>query len=291
MRVDAHQLLLELGVARIELARNQVLRVVAPVAVGTDPDLEERRLVLLDRTAAGGGEGADSRAGPDEREAVRELDLPSVEAGAVVVHPAVPEGADLALAHPRPDQALDVLHRAGSDLVREPHPLDLLLRLDRAGGCEQRRRVGGVGKGVEPGLRERRRLADHPVRSLRPEAELDPDPVVLGRELAGEIERTQARRARVALVVAVKEPHLARPGRSLRIRLRGLEADEHRVALDREDDRVVPLHPPEVRQVEDVVGCAHDERIELLLGHQRAHALELGVVPGPAHSFIPMWTR
>ena len=45
--VHAEQLLLELDVARVELARAQVLRVVAPVAVGADPDLEQGRLVLL----------------------------------------------------------------------------------------------------------------------------------------------------------------------------------------------------------------------------------------------------
>ena len=49
---------------------------------------------------------------------------------------------------------------------------------------------------------------------------------------------------------------------------------------------VVPLHAPEVRQVEDVVGRADDERVELVLGHERAHALELRVVPRPGHAAI-----
>ncbi len=222
--------------------------------------------------------------GPDEREAVRELDLPALEAGAVIVHPAVPERADLALAHPRPDQPLDVLHRAGRDLVREPHPRDLLLGLDRARARQQRRRVRGVGERVEPGLRERRRLPDHPVGRLRAETELDPDALVFGRELPGEIERAEPGRARVALVVAVEDPHLGRPRHAVGVCLRGLEADEHRIALTREDDRVVALHPPEVRQVEDVVGRANDEHIELLLGHQLPHAVELGVVARPAHA-------
>ena len=111
-----------------------------------------------------------------------------------------------------------------------------------------------------------------------------PDALVLGRELPGEVERAEPRRARVALVVAVEKPHLGRPRRAVGVRLRGLEADEHRIALTREDDRVVPLHPPEVRQVEDVVGRADDERVELLLGHQLAHAAELGVVARPAHA-------
>src|SRR5687767_1414735 len=110
-----HQLLLELVIAEVELARDEVLRVVAPVAVGADPDLEERRLVLGDRTAAGGGERADPLAGPDEGEPMRELDLALVP-GAVIVHPAVPHRADLALAHPRLDPRLHVLHRAGCEL-------------------------------------------------------------------------------------------------------------------------------------------------------------------------------
>ena len=48
---------------------------VAPVAVGADPDLEQRRLVLLDRQVAGRRERLDPGPRPDEREAERELDL------------------------------------------------------------------------------------------------------------------------------------------------------------------------------------------------------------------------
>ncbi len=209
----------------------------------------------------------------------------------MTVHPALPHRGGFALGHPRVQVRRRVLERPRRDLVREPHALDLLLGLDRAGAAQQRRRVGRVREGVEPGLRERRRLADHPIRRLRPEAELDRDPVVVGCELAGEIERAQAGRPRVALVVAVEEPHLGRPRSPLRIRLRRLQADQHRVALTREDDSVIALHAPEVRQVEDVVGGPDDERVQLLLAHQRAHSLELRVVPGPAHSFAPTWSR
>ena len=62
---------------------------------------------------------------------------------------------------------------------------------------------------------------------------------------------------------------------------------QRRLALAREDDRVVALHAPEVRQVEDVVGRADDERVELVLGHQRANAVELRVVARPAHGASP----
>src|SRR5262249_57799319 len=49
IRVDAHEPLLELAVLRCELADDEALRVVAPVAVRPDPALEERRLPLDNR--------------------------------------------------------------------------------------------------------------------------------------------------------------------------------------------------------------------------------------------------
>ena len=65
---------LELAVLGAQLARAEQLRVVAPVAVGADPDLEQRRLVRRHGPVAGGGERPDPAARPDEREAERELD-------------------------------------------------------------------------------------------------------------------------------------------------------------------------------------------------------------------------
>ena len=93
-RVDVEQLPLELRVVGPQLAGAEVLRVVAPVAVGADPDLEERRLVLLDRQVAGGGERLDPGTRPDEREAKRELD-PALPACALAVDEAVPQRAGL----------------------------------------------------------------------------------------------------------------------------------------------------------------------------------------------------
>src|SRR5690349_12281608 len=122
---DAEEDLEELRVARRQLARAEVLRVVAPVAVRADPDLEERRLVLLDRAVAGRGERADAGARPDERVAAGEVDLALV-AGALAVDEAFPERGDLALLHPRPEPLADVLHRERGELVREAQPLDLL---------------------------------------------------------------------------------------------------------------------------------------------------------------------
>ena len=126
---------------------------------------------------------------------------------------------------------------------------------------------------------------DHPVRRLRPERELEADRAVLGRRrLRRELEHASGRRPRIARVVALEEPDVVRPGHARRVLLRRLEADEHRLAVAREDARVVALHAPEVRQVEDVVGRAHDERVELPLGHERAHAIELRVVARPGHN-------
>jgi hypothetical protein len=67
---------------------------------------------------------------------------------------------------------------------------------------------------------------------------------------------------------------------------RRLEADEGRLAFAREDAGVVALHPPEVRQVEDVVRGADDERVEPAVAHQRADTVELRVVARPAHARV-----
>src|SRR5207253_4652658 len=98
LAVDRQQRLEQLDVARLELARAEVLRVVGPVAVAADPDLEQRRLALDHLPRAGRGERLDPGPRPDEREAARERDLPAV-AGAGAVHVALPERAGLALLH------------------------------------------------------------------------------------------------------------------------------------------------------------------------------------------------
>ena len=177
-----------------------------------------------------------------------------------------------------------VLHRGGGDLVREPHALELLLRLDRARAREQRRRVGGVGRSASNqacvkvvGSPTMRSEACVPSESSSPTR-----PCSRGRRLR-QLERPRSGRPRIVVGVAAQEADVVRPGVARRVLAGGLEADQHRLALAREDDGVVALHPPEVRQVEDVVGRADDERVEPFLRHQRAHAVELRVVAGPAH--------
>jgi hypothetical protein len=86
--VNSQQLLEQLVVAGLELARADVLRVVAPVAVGADPDLEQGRLVLLNRPVARGRERADSGTRPDEREPQSEVDVLPRRSLAVNIAPA-----------------------------------------------------------------------------------------------------------------------------------------------------------------------------------------------------------
>src|SRR5206468_6780240 len=120
---------------------------------------------------------------------------------------------------------------------------------------------------------------------LGPLAQLEADTLeaALAAHLVRELEGTRSRGARVALVVAREQTYVLGPGRAARIVERRLECEQRRVALAREDDDVVALHREEVREVQDVVGRADDERVDVLLGHQRADALELRVVARPAH--------
>src|SRR5712691_4580315 len=114
--VDMAERLFEFCVLRPELSWTEVLRVVAPVAVRTDPDLEQRRLVLLDRPGARGGERADARSGPHERVAEREFDL-ALPPRPFPVYEAFPERRRLALLHPGTQLARGVFHRGGCDRV------------------------------------------------------------------------------------------------------------------------------------------------------------------------------
>ena len=196
---------------------------------------------------------------------------------------ALPQCRGLGLLHPRTEPVADVLHRRRRDLVGEPQPLDLLLRLQRARADEEGRRVGRLGEGVEPGRRERRGLADHPVGGLRAERQLEADALVVASRRHRRVERSGDRRPRILRVVATDQPDILRPRHAPGILLRGLDRDQHRLALAWEDAGVVPLHSPEVREVEDVVGCADHERVELFLCHERADALQLRVVSWPAH--------
>ena len=64
--VDLEQRTLELAVLGLELARAEEFRVVAPVSIRADPDLEERRLVRLHGPVAGRRERPDPGTRPDE---------------------------------------------------------------------------------------------------------------------------------------------------------------------------------------------------------------------------------
>src|SRR3970282_2628911 len=102
-RVDGHEPLFELPVRGRELADDEVLRVIAPVAVRADPDLEQRGLAIDDGPRGRRRKGLDSGPGPDEREAEREVDLP-LPTRPPSLHDAFTLGGDLRLAHPRLQQ-------------------------------------------------------------------------------------------------------------------------------------------------------------------------------------------
>ena len=221
--------------------------------------------------------------GPDqtsEKPSARSTLLPP---RAFAVDEALPFRGDLRLGHACLDDELAVVHRCRRDVVREAHAVDLLLGLERTGFGDEWRRVGDVTERGEPLGRERGRLANHAVCGLRPERELEPHPSVRARRGARELEHAGNRRPRIRRVVPCEEEDVVGPGRADCVVLARLEAHERRLALEREDARVVALHAPEVRQVEDVVRRADDERVELALVHERTHAVELRVVARPRH--------
>ena len=149
---------------------------------------------------------------------------------------------------------------------------------------EQRRRVLGAREGVEPGAAERRRLADHAIAGLRPAAQLDGHAPVAGA--------TPARRARARAAPAAADRPGRSPGRAARPtsrrcarrrrpRPRGRSARARPRAGRR--TRRSPSCPRSSSGRAIVVRRAHDERVELALGHERAHARELGLVTRPGH--------
>src|SRR5438270_8652687 len=73
--VDMSECFLEPPVLKREVSRAKVLRVVAPVPVRADPDLEERGLVFLDGPITGRGERPNRLSRPNEGVAECEIDL------------------------------------------------------------------------------------------------------------------------------------------------------------------------------------------------------------------------
>src|SRR4029077_17326310 len=133
--------------------------------------------VLFHWAVSGRRERPNPLARPDEREA-QSKPYTAFPAGPLPVQNPPPESGALALLHPRPELLRDVLHRRRCDLVRQPHALDLLRRLERPCARQKRRGVDRRGEGVEPGLRESGRLTHHPVGGLSAERELEPDLLV-----------------------------------------------------------------------------------------------------------------
>ena len=176
--------------------------------------------------------------GPDQtsENGERELDL-AAPAGALAVDEALPDRGRLALLHARAELAADVLHRRGGDLVREPHPLDLLRRLERA-----RRASSGVASAASGKASNQAVVNVVGSPTMRSEA-------CVPSESSSPTRRSRAppRRASSSVragggrgsvcVVAAEEAHVRRPGRARGVLGRGLEADQHGLALAREDAR------------------------------------------------------
>ena len=175
---------------------------VAPVAVGADPDLEQRRLVLLHRQVAGRGERLDPRPRPDEREAECQA-RPSPSSRCL------PRGRSLPRARPPATPSC----RGGG--ARAHAPLRPLRSRWRAACARAPGRSwplaparAGASRRPPPGkpsnhaVRERRRLADHAVGCLRTQRELEADAAVTARRLLGQLERAGGGRPRVVVGVA-----------------------------------------------------------------------------------------
>ena len=224
---------------------------------------------------------------PDQRERQRELDL-ALPAGALAVHEALPGRGGLRARHAR----VAARRACAPSRPRRSRWPGACARPPAAVLSERAATSSGVASAASGKASNQARPNVVGSPTMRSEACVPPlssigdAPVVAARPRAASSQRAQARRARIAGVVAREEPHVRRPGGARGVGGGGLEADQHGLALAREDARVVALHAPEVRQVEHRVGRAHDERIELALGHQRAHALRASprrAARSPAH--------
>ena len=91
-------------------------------------------------------------------------------------------------------------------------------------------------------------------------------------------------------VVALEQPNVLRPGGAARVVFLRLDGDERGFAFAREDRDVVALHAPVVGEVDDVVGRADDQRVEIMLLHQIADAVQFRFVDRIGHvQWIVFW--
>ena len=178
--------------AACQLAADEVLRVVGPVAVGADPDLEQRRLALDDRPVGGRRERLDPRARPDSEKPSASSTLP-LPAGALAVDEALPGGC-----RPAPRSCPARISPRTCSIAAAAISFASRIRstscarLDRARRAEQRRRVDRV--------RETRRtrpsvkvVGSPTMRSVAcvPSDSSRPTVLVLPRAPRGELERPQ----------------------------------------------------------------------------------------------------
>ena len=130
-----------------------------------------------------------------------------------------------------------MLHGQRSQLIGQPHALDLLIRLDRASFSQQTGRVNDITCGrlerVEPRLRPGGRLAHHAIGGLGSLRQLQSDAaskIALLQELQRSIERPKCRRPRITIVVALEEPDVPCPRGAARVFFLRLDGYERRFA-------------------------------------------------------------
>ncbi len=200
--VDAEQPGLELAVLGPQLARAEQLRVVGPVAVGADPDLEQRRLV--GRTGRSPVAVNVLIPGPDqtsEKPSARST-LPCQPVPSPWTKPCQIAAAWLSFIPGRSSPRTCSIAAAQISFASRMRSISCGVLIARA-AISTGLASSARGPGVEPRLRERRRLTDHPVGRLRAERELEPDSAVVLRCGERRVERARRHGPWIVLGVAL----------------------------------------------------------------------------------------
>src|SRR5258708_32550020 len=161
-----------------EPAGAEILRKVGPIAVGTNPDFDERRLIFRHGTIAGGCKRRNTLPRPYQGERAGHFHSALV-ADADGMDVAFDHGCDFAFLHSRADVVARIFHSDSSKLIDEAHARDFLAGLDHANVRQQRRGIydlfASATQRVKITLRIDGRLANHTVANLRALRELDSD--------------------------------------------------------------------------------------------------------------------
>src|SRR5215472_4408355 len=266
-----------------------IFREVGPIAVGADPNLDQRWLVLDHRPMAGGRKGCDALPRPNQRERPGHLDF-SLVTDAQRVDVAFDHGRDFAFLHSWLDILPRVLHADGCQFIGKTHALNFLRGLDHAYFGQQRRGVDDFAaartKRIVITLPVNCRLAHHAIANLRKLRKLDAH---AGIELpfAQNVNRhfgsAHHGRPRVFGVVEMEQADVFVPRRALRFAELRFDDQERWIAVARKNNEVISLHGPVVRQVKNVVRRADHQRIEMVPLEHLPDTLPLLFVDGTPH--------